>query len=114
MSDIKRIEKKLDALIDALGFDVEATGEQSHINEDDLKNMLGPNRLMGLYRTTECTLDYKLTKQPESPFQWMETNSEAWGAIVEYVLSNRGEIEEGVDDFGVLMPVLNHFNGVEG
>jgi len=50
------------------------------------------------------------TTEQRSPFPWMETNSPAWGAIVEYVTSHSSDIENSINDFGELKPVLDFFN----
>lgn len=51
---------------------------------------------------------FDITKQ--SPFPWMDTNSDAWKAIVKYVTYHDDDIERGIDDFATLRPVLEHFS----
>jgi prevent-host-death family protein len=53
---------------------------------------------------------YLMTKEPESPFSFMDTNSPAWSAICEYTLDHRDDIEIGINDFGTLRPVLDFFS----
>jgi len=46
----------------------------------------------------------------KSPFQWMDTDSLAWRAIVDYVLAHQDDIINNINDFETLKPVLDHFN----
>jgi hypothetical protein len=40
----------------------------------------------------------------------MSVDSPEWAAIVEYVLNHKDDIENGVNDFGDLQPMLDYFN----
>ncbi len=107
-------EKKLDALIDALGFDVEEVVTTVHPPFSIMKacftdryNQQGPVH----------TVNYKLTKRDKPVYNVpvglgpMPVNSAAWGSIVRYILRHRMEIELGSDDFDTLRPALSFFNG---
>lgn len=52
----------------------------------------------------------KVEQKYDSSFQWMDTDSPAWSAIVEYVLDHKDDIENGINDFETLKPVLDFFN----
>lgn len=94
-------EKKLDALIDALGFDVEK------INVNPRRHDRYPSNPV---------YDYKLTKRKEHPLKALgdciplEIQSEAWGSIVKYITSHSNDIEYGVNDFGGLLPAWEFMN----
>ena len=59
---MNNIEKKLDALIDALGFDVEVVGSKAKMNKYDLNSASYHNPL-GIIRVSDSTIEYKLTKR---------------------------------------------------
>lgn len=44
------------------------------------------------------------------PFSWIDTNSPEWRAIVDYVLGHEDDINDDINDFGTLKPVLDHLN----
>ena len=50
-----------------------------------------------------------LPKPIESPFPFMDSQSPAWMAIVEYVLCHEDEIKADVDDYATLEPTLDFF-----
>ena len=60
---MNNIEKKLDALIDALGFDVEVVGSKAKMNKYDLNSALDANNPLGIIRVSDSTIEYKLTKR---------------------------------------------------
>lgn len=104
-------EKKLDALIDALGFDVDEVVRSDMIisaNKEFLK--LHPSGL------TITNIDYKLTKRVEHPLKSLgdcvplEVQSDAWSSIVEYITNHAGDIEAGTNDFGYLLPAWEFMN----
>ena len=49
-------------------------------------------------------------KPIESPFLFMDSQSTAWMAIVDYVLRHEDEIKADIDDYSTLKPVLDFFN----
>jgi hypothetical protein len=111
-------EKKLDALIDALGFDVEQirTRDNETYNHD-LKAYGGMLGMMPANGRDYIRTEFKLTKRDKpvdnTPVGLgpMPENSAAWGSIVRYILRHRMEIELGSDDFDTLRPALSFFNG---
>ncbi len=103
-------EKKLDALIDALGFDVE---EKHVFDADAYQRQCCVYALTCLKANKEDHIqpEFKFTKRDEiEAMVPMSVNSEAWGAIVEYITNHRGDIEAGTNDFDTLRPVWQFFN----
>jgi hypothetical protein len=97
---MENIEKKLDALIDVLGFDVE---------EFDITRAEGYDPYP-VYKVT----DYKLTKRIDKlpldcrvPCVPLPIQSKAWGSIVSFVTSHRDDIIIGVNDYGDLRAILD-------
>jgi hypothetical protein len=109
-------EKKLDALIDALGFDVE---EKHVFDADAYQRQRCVYALTCLKANKEDHIhpEFKFTKRDETVDNTpvglgpMPENSAAWGSIVRYILRHRMEIELGIDDFYTLRPALSFFNG---
>jgi len=85
-------EKKIDALIDALGFDVEAISATRDGRD-----------------IPDSIIYYKLTKRES--YVPLTAQSKEWGCIVEYILGHAGDIEAGTNDFDTLRPMLDFFNG---
>jgi len=105
--------KLLRAFIEASGYEVESIS-RAMLNGEEVKNKAKIALLPMLSwgdSEVEFITDYKVTKNHKSPFPWMDTNSSAWSAIVEYVLDYKKEIEMGEGGFVILKPVLDHFNG---
>jgi hypothetical protein len=101
---MNNIEKKLDALIDALGFDL----------VEDPVFMARPDGTGKMHIRT----DIKITKRNEPVVNdWHEAmvpisfNSKAWSAVVEYITNHAEDIEAGANDFGTLRPMWDFFNG---
>ena len=138
---MNNIEKKLDALIDALGFDVETdvdyqerrisktfartVNSSIYGRENGLTLMCvkGEGGLldidendMYLARLTKPIVNYKLSARGQfneaKAMVPMTVNSEAWAAIVEYMGDHRRDIEEGINDFDTLRPVWKFFVGI--
>ena len=134
---MNNIEKKLDALIDALGFDVETdvdyqerrisktfartVNSSIYGRENGLTLMCvkGEGGLldidendMYLARLTKPIVNYKFSARDKlnEAMVPMPVNSEAWSCIVAYVLDHRDDIETGINDFDCLMPVLDFFD----
>ena len=57
-------EKKLDALIDALGFDVEVI--RTPVSDMEVSNWNNQWRAYPLHARPGCTFDYKLTKRDKT------------------------------------------------
>lgn len=85
---MNNIEKKIDALIDALGFDVEYI----------------PDR----HPRGFCNDSIKLNKRDviKPYFVPLPIESIEWGCIVEYLNNHDEDIAYGNDDFGTLRPIL--------
>ena len=98
-------EKKLDALIDALGFDVVET-----VSHNEYSNTL-KGSLFCADITQKCVeeiIDYKLTKR--DLFVPLPVNSDAWGCMVEYLRNHTADIESKTNDFNALAPMLDFIN----
>ena len=94
-------EKKLDALIDALGFDIEIT------RGDDGVKIEGQGIFQYATRG-HPTIDYKLTKR--DLFVPLPVHSDAWGCMVEYLSNHTADIESKTNDFNTLAPMLDFIN----
>jgi hypothetical protein len=107
---MNNIEKKLDALIDALGFDVEAVSVGNHeiFKADNLRPAI-----------IQEVFDYKLTKRninSESLDCYvacvpLPVQSDAWGSVVDYCSNHSDDIEIGVNDFDTLRPIWDFMKG---
>jgi hypothetical protein len=101
-------EKKLDALIDALGFDVEASTVSRELS----------NPYNSKIEVVTCT-DYKLTKRNinNEPLNChvacvpLPVQSDAWGGVINYCASHADDIEAGVGDFDMLQPIWEFMKG---
>ena len=98
---MNNIEKKLDALIDALGFDVKVIDSSfTVVKVGELDTTPYPGKI---HRT-----DYKLTKR--DLFVPLPVNSDAWGCMVEYLSNHTADIEFKINDFDTLAPMLDFIN----
>ena len=105
---MNNIEKKLDALIDALGFDVEkitdfnvADYERVHKGYIYCRMGFPPPQ-----KSTYTNVEYKLTKRAP------ERNSlphDAWCGLVDFILSHQEDIVHDVNGYGGLGAVLDWF-----
>lgn len=93
-------EKKLDALIDALGFDVEHSRIECGAEDKYIDALL-----FGSYYKS----DYKLTKREGCVP--IEVQSKEWGCIVNFVLSHREDIRNDINDYGGLGVILDFMEG---
>ena len=129
MSDL---EKKIDALIDALGFDIETIKTKTYgcsrkltYNEQSFGNPRVELEFQGegLYKEVTRHTDYKATNRDSGVKQFaadvfyrtgdivpLPIKSKAWGCIVEYVTSHADDIESSTNDFGTLKPVWEFMN----
>jgi hypothetical protein len=109
-------ENKLDALIAALGFDVEevvSTFEPPF----SVTKALFTDRFNPQAPVT--TTNYKLTKRNinSKPFNCyvacvpLPVQSDAWGSIVNYCADHVDDIENGVNDFDTLRPIWEFMKG---
>jgi hypothetical protein len=89
-------EKKLDALIAAMGFDVEVVS----IGNCELIKARGLQPAI-----VQEAFDYKLTER--KAMVPIPVNSEEWGCIVNYCANHIDDIETGVNDFDTLRPIWN-------
>ena len=98
---MNNIEKKLDALIDALGFDVKVVDSSFTVVK------------LGKFDTTPYPdkihrTDYKLTKR--DLFVPLPIHSDAWSCLVEYLNNHIADIESSTNDFNTLAPMLDFIN----
>jgi hypothetical protein len=103
-------ENKLDALIAAMGFDVEvvSVGNYELIKAKGLRPAI-----------VQEVFDYKLTKRninSESLDCYvacvpLPVQSDAWGSIVNYCADHVDDIENGVNDFDTLRPIWEFMKG---
>tara|TARA_R110000823_G_scaffold311904_1_gene438156 strand:- start:37 stop:414 length:378 start_codon:yes stop_codon:yes gene_type:complete len=117
-------EKKLDALIDALGFDVERLTTNRNAVEEYKKRKtdiinLGLVGDVPIGNRPKPEYDYKITKRDinSEPLNChvdcvpLPVQSDAWGAIVHYCINHEDDIEAGVDDFDTLRPIWEFMKG---
>jgi hypothetical protein len=91
-------EKKLDALIAAMGFDVEASTVRQELHNPYNSNV-----------EVITSTDYKLTKR--NGMVPIPIQSDAWGSVVNYCSNHRDKIEAGLDDFITLQPIWEFMKG---
>ena len=83
------IEKKLDALISALGFDIEVTESVS-------------------IPSGQIVIPYSCKLSDRNPaFVPLPVQSEEWSCIVDFVISHREDIINDVNDYGGLGFILD-------
>jgi hypothetical protein len=131
-------EKKLDALIAAMGFDVEVTKDyKKHEVSKTQGEAFILNKTVGLNPVSHCgeylrtadngyimaltdpVIDYKLTKRNinSEPLNChvacvpLPVQSDAWGGVVNYCASHVDDIEAGVGDFDMLRPIWEFMKG---
>jgi hypothetical protein len=137
---MNNIEKKLDALIDALGFDVKTLVDRKEtpigkrMGESGITSCVRYGKTNGLvingdgsykrgkdecyYLKPSLNIEYKLTKREDElpldcrvPCVPLPINSKAWGSIVEYLSDHAEDIEIGIDDFSTLRPMWEFMTG---
>jgi len=96
-------DKLLRAFIEAQGFEV----KEVKTPVTSLKQATGALTIAagGVY-----SIDYKVTKKKAQAC--FDIDSPEWSCIVDFVLSHRGDIESGINDFDCLKPMHDYFNGV--
>ena len=84
--------KLLTALCESLGFEIEEIEEQK-IPSGQIIVTQGYNLKTKKYKSVE-----------------LPVHGDEWSSIVGFILSHKDDIENGINDYGDLMPVLEFFN----
>tara|TARA_R110002096_G_scaffold66306_1_gene161359 strand:+ start:18897 stop:19241 length:345 start_codon:yes stop_codon:yes gene_type:complete len=107
-------EKKLDALIDALGFDVEEVNEQAiPSGQIVIPHNYKITKRNGQLRHASEVFGFtgKLPLDCRVPCVPLPVQSKSWGCIVEYCSDHAEDIEIGINDFGTLRPIWEFMTG---
>jgi len=100
------IEKKLDALIDALEFDVEISNTEVVNTENIFSGRAGV--ACGVITENKTVQDFKLIKK--DLYVPIKVQSKEWGCIVDFVFKYREEIIADFNGYGDLSPILEFIN----